>query len=88
MPEPEAVPKGYGAWSSLLPQENLLLSLSLHPLPQLWQKTGCRYSTLGPMLPTGPRSPLCPEHLQGTPQHVFSAMLSWQEKERSDLPNN
>lgn len=30
------------------------------------------------MLPMGPRSPLCPEHLQGTPQHAFSATLSCQ----------
>lgn len=32
--------------------------------------------TFGPMTPGGPISPLCPEHLHGTPQHPFSAMLS------------
>lgn len=44
---------------------------------------GQSHHTFGPMLPMGPRSPLCPEHLQGTPQQAFSAMLSCQNGERS-----
>lgn len=38
--------------------------------------------TFGPMLPMGPLSPLSPEHLHGTPQQAFSAILSCQGKSK------
>lgn len=37
------------------------------------------------MGPGRPLSPLCPEHLQGTPQHVLSAMLSCEETQMAQL---
>jgi len=46
-----------------------------------WPRTGTlhpqvKQPTFGPMGPGAPLSPLCPEHLHGTLQHVLSAMLS------------
>lgn len=41
--------------------------------------------TFGPMGPGRPLSPLCPEHLQWTPQHVLSAMLSCEKTQMTEL---
>lgn len=86
--------KGAGSWTRGRPSAPPLRAAMVRDPPasaMAASGTGLRCAdgrsphTFGPMLPMGPRSPLCPEHLQGTPQQAFSAMLSCQNEGRSGL---